>query len=382
MPGSVKEALLPGLAGWLGCYYAWFLLTPAVFWVEKRFPLSWPPSLRRTTLLCILGLPFSYAASYLGTAISFFLRLLVVRHTSSDANFGSSRPGDLNELGLAFALYIVTIAGSALIRHRKSIRQQEREASRLRLEKVELERALKQAELETLRMRLNPHFLFNCLQNISALVGQDSKAARQMLANLGDLLRIALRSDYTAEVSLEEELKLADAYISIERVRFGDRLTVMFETGEETLHTRVPSLLLQPLIENAIKYGVDPVSNRAAIWVQSRIERDRLVLAIRDSGRGCPAPFTSMQGNADGIGLGVTRERLMRLYGPSQELTLHSLPEGGTEIRILLPLRSPTESAAHEISSRGTALNFALSGSPFSALHKGTHGTTSAADCR
>ena len=117
-------------------------------------------------------------------------------------------------------------------------------------------------------MRLNPHFLFNCLQNISALAGQDAKAASQMLARLGDLLRVALRSDYKDEIPLSEEVALTRAYIAIEQVRHGNRLSVLFDIAPEAERVLVPNLLLQPLVENAIKHGIGGREKAGVIWVR------------------------------------------------------------------------------------------------------------------
>jgi sensor histidine kinase YesM len=141
-----------------------------------------------------------------------------------------SRPR-VTEIDLQFVLYIVTLGASAFLRHLAQLRAMEQRAAELAIQKAELEGALKQAELETLRLRLNPHFLFNCLQNISALAADDAKTAGTMLARLGDLLRVALRGDYQTEITLADEAKLTQAYVSIEQVRFGDRLSVLFEIG-------------------------------------------------------------------------------------------------------------------------------------------------------
>jgi len=202
------------------------------------------------------------------------------------------------------------------------------------------------AELETLRMRLNPHFLFNCLQNISALAGHDAKAASQMLARLGDLLRVALRSDYKGEIPLTEEIALTRAYIAIEQVRYGDRLSVLFDIAPETERVIVPNLLLQPLVENAIKHGIGGRDKAGVIWVRATLEANRssddLVLTIRDNGAGLPVSNAAEL--RLGVGLGATKERLMRMYD-RQSLEIHPLPEGGTEVRIMLPAHSSARAA-------------------------------------
>ena len=195
-------------------------------------------------------------------------------------------------------------------------------------------------------MRLNPHFLFNCLQNISALAGQDAKAASQMLAQLGDLLRVALRSDYKHEIALSEEVALTRAYIAIEQVRHGDRLSVLFDIAPEAGRVLVPNLLLQPLVENAIKHGMGGRNKPGVIWVRGVLaaneQSQQLVLTIRDNGVGLP-----VRNPAElrlGVGLGATKERLMRMYD-RQSLEIRPLPEGGTEVCIVLPAHRSVRAA-------------------------------------
>ena len=203
-------------------------------------------------------------------------------------------------------------------------------------------------------MRLNPHFLFNCLQNIAALAGDDARAAGTMLVRLGDLLRVALRSDYQSEVSLAEEIRLTQAYLAIEQVRFGDRLSVLFELDPRAEHARVPSLLLQPLVENAIKHGLSGVSTGGIIWIRASVANAQLSLVIRDNGRGItPAQASGESGK--GIGLSASRERLRRIYGEHQIFSIRSLPERGTEVAVTLPLSDPFRSVATRAPALGTA---------------------------
>src|SRR5262249_37804587 len=150
-------------------------------------------------------------------------------------------------------IYWVSVAGGALFRNWIRYQQQENERAQLLLEKSRLEASLRQAELEVLRMRLNPHFLFNTLQNISVLAQEEPKVASQMLPRLGDLLRSALRSTGEAETPLREEIALTEAYIAIEQMRFANRLQVTMDLSPSTLDALVPTLLLQPIVENAIR---------------------------------------------------------------------------------------------------------------------------------
>jgi two-component system LytT family sensor kinase len=343
LPGARPENLLFGLFGWLGCYYAWIPLTPLVFRLERRFRIGWPVSAKHAAILAVSGLPFCYVAFLLAFVFARTIHLLFW-HRSGAEIFTWRIPA--SEIGLQFSVYAVTVVASAFIRYLIDAQQKERQASLLALEKSNLESALRLAELETLRMRLNPHFLFNCLQNISALAGQDAKAASQMLTRLGDLLRVALRSDYKNEIPLSEEVALTRAYIAIEQVRYGHRLSVLFDIAPETERMLVPNLLLQPLVENAIKHGIGGRDKAGVIWVRGAVEEnrqsDRLVLTIRDNGAGLPVSNAAEL--QLGVGLGATKERLMRMYD-RQSLEIQPLPEGGTEVRIALPAHSSSRTA-------------------------------------
>ncbi len=352
LPGAVQENLWFGLFGWLACYYAWFPLTPLAFRLERRFRLGWPFSGKNVAILLAAGLGFSYSAYLLAFVFARTVHLVFWQRTGAEV-FAWRMPA--NEMMLQFAIYAVTILAGAFIRHLIDAQQRERQAAQLALEKSSLEAALRVAELETLRMRLNPHFLFNCLQNISALAGQDAKAASQMLARLGDLLRVALRSDYKDEIALSEEVALTRAYISIEQVRFGNRLSVLFDIAPETERVLVPNLLLQPLVENAIKHGIGGRDKAGVIWVQSTLggndQNSELVLTIRDNGVGLPVRDAGEL--RLGVGLGATKERLMRMYD-RQSLEIQPLPEGGAEVRIVLPAHRAvhaTDAVAETISS-------------------------------
>jgi two-component system, LytTR family, sensor kinase len=335
LPGARPESLLFGLFGWLACYYAWLPFTPIVFRLEQRFRIGWPFSTRNAAILILLALPFCYVAFLFAFVIARTIHLLFWHRTGAEI-FSLRMP--VSEIYLQFSIYAVTVMASAFIRHLIDVQQTERQATLLALEKSKLEGALRLAELETLRMRLNPHFLFNCLQNISALAGQDAKAASQMLARLGDLLRVALRSDYKDEIPLSEEVALTRAYIAIEQVRHGNRLSVLFDIAREAERALVPNLLLQPLVENAIRHGVGGRDKAGVIWVRGVLEAnyqsDDVVLTIRDNGAGLPV--TDPAELRLGVGLGATKERLTRMYD-RQSLELRPLPEGGTEVRIALP---------------------------------------------
>lgn len=196
-----------------------------------------------------------------------------------------------------------------------------------------LERRLAEARLQALQMQLNPHFLFNALHSISALMHRDVEQADRMLTRLGDLLRHALDNSDEQEVPLRRELEFLREYLEIEQTRFGERLTVEFDIPEATLDASVPNLVLQPLVENAIKHGIEPRARPGRVRISARQEGRQLILEVRDNGAGAPP------GAEDGIGLANTRARLEHLYGAACRFEPGNLAEGGFASRVTIPWR-------------------------------------------
>jgi len=221
-----------------------------------------------------------------------------------------------------------------------------------------LEAQLAQSELETLKTRLHPHFFFNTLNTVSSLMQRDVDGASRVVSRLGELLRISLRHSERQETTLREELAFLGHYLAIQRIRFADRLTVAVDAPEATLDALVPSLLLQPLVENAIRYAIEPRSTPGQVEIVARIEGERLVIEVGDDGPGMQpsalAAFregaTNGAPNGFGIGLGNTRARLDQLYGGRHRFELMAAEPAGLRLRIELPLRfdSPSSSGPVE----------------------------------
>ncbi|GEM_PF-775937 len=314
------------------CYYPWVALTPLVFRIERRFPLgngSWP---RNLSVLAIVSVPVCLLASPLMSA--FFAGALSVLQP------GWTLPAKRLWFGhfpMAEILFWCSAAGGYFVRTQFQLREQEQRAASLALEKSQLEAGLKQAQLEVIRARLNPHFLFNSLQNISVMTKQDSQTASRMLARLGDLLRAVLRQDSEPECTLYDEIELTRAYVGLEQMRFGERLQVSFNVAQEVQSAMVPCFLLQPLIENAVIHGLRDVRNTGVIAVTAAREGQELVLTVTDNGVGLP------DGEAAalkiGVGLGSTHERLSTMYPDRHSFTMRRPPGGGTQVRIAVPLR-------------------------------------------
>ncbi|HEY1434214.1 MAG TPA: two-component regulator propeller domain-containing protein, partial [Thermoanaerobaculia bacterium] len=221
---------------------------------------------------------------------------------------------------------ILAVAGLAAVGYRLRVR---------RLEARErLRTALVEAQLDALQFQLRPHFLFNTLNSILPLIGKDPERARQMVIRLGELLRLSLRSEDTPLVPLEEELAILDKYLEIEKVRFRDRLEIAFDVDPAVAAAKVPTFLLQPLAENAIKHGLARRGGRGRICIAAHAEGGELVLAVRDNGPGLKDEAPA----APGIGLANTRRRLEALYPGAHDLALAGLAEGGCEVRLRFPL--------------------------------------------
>ncbi|WP_338868970.1 sensor histidine kinase [Myxococcus stipitatus] len=212
-------------------------------------------------------------------------------------------------------------------------------AEQLRLKDTQLARA----QLHVLKAQLHPHFLFNTLNSISALVNKDPRGSERMIARLSDLLRGTLDAAAREEVPLRDELRTLQLYLDIQGVRFTDRLQVKHEIDQDTLGAQVPYLLLQPLVENAIQHGIAPRSAPGTVTVSARRDGPELVLEVRDDGVGL-RPGTAAKTSGGGKGLWITRERLVQLYGPAHKLELKGREEGGALVSLTIPFR--TESVA------------------------------------
>jgi len=200
-----------------------------------------------------------------------------------------------------------------------------------------LKRSYAEAQLNTLRTQLDPHFLFNALNGISACVEHEPRLARRMLEHLGDLLRISLDTRHRGEVSLAEEMAFLDHYFALHRMRFAERLAITVSVTPDVEHARIPSLLLQPLVENAIRHGISGRLAGGHVTVSARRVADQVEIRVIDDGVGLPPGWT-LDG-ARGLGLSVTRERLSTMY-PDGASTFAVAPRagGGTEATIVLPL--------------------------------------------
>jgi sensor histidine kinase YesM len=338
--GSVGSGRFPELTWWEGIastlpsWYVLGALIPLIFAIARRFPLDdgrWKRSL--PVHLCAAA---AFAVVHLGVsnAVSEFLIYRGLPSLTFGANMSRL-------LGVYFIIevffYAMFVGAAYAIAYRRVYRERERVAAELALKTSRLEGSLVRANLESLRMQLNPHFLFNTLNAISvmALKGERQGVVRT-LNLLSELLRVSL--DNTAQVvSLRDEVAFLQRYLDIEEIRFGDRLSVVLRIPAETLDAEVPSLILQPLVENAIRHGVSRKAGRGTIQVAAMIDAGMLVLEVADNG---PGFGTTNAHTRTGIGLANTRARLEQLYGSAQTMQLEEAPGGGALVRLRLPLRN------------------------------------------
>lgn len=308
---------------------SWALLTPLVLWLGRRFPLE-RGSLGRSLLV---HLPACVATA---AARSAFITLLIQFLTPFGAE---QRPqpfverffGNLtSQFHMNLLIYAATLGMSYAVSYYERYREREFRAS-------QLEGQLAQAELQALRMQLHPHFLFNTLNGIASLVRDNkNRAAVDMLAGLSDLLRYTLENAGKQEAPLSEELAFIELYLDIQQMRFPDRLRVEMQVAPETLDALVPNLILQPLVENAIRHGVSQRATACAVGVSAVLGDGVLQLKVYDDGPGL-RPGTRREGG--GIGLANTRARLAQLYGARQQFTAENRAGGGFEVNLSIPFR-------------------------------------------
>lgn len=333
-PASWDEALPIAILD----MYSWALVALVALWLARRIPLDrarWAPA----------------AAVHLAAGLG----VLLVRFSAANAaavglGMIPAFPGfsvflHILPFNLLFHFALVGV-GYALEFHRRyrdrelEASQFALEASRLELAAIALEARLVEARLQTLKNQIQPHFLFNTLNAISTLVRHDPDAAERMITHLADLLRNTLLHRQHQEVTLGEELELLEPYLEIERTRFGERLTLEVHADPGALASRVPHLLLQPLIENSIRHGIAPQRGPGWISVTASLSEGALLLRVKDNGVGIDPAAMEAGG---GIGLANIRARLTQLHGDAASLKVMPRRAGGTMVELRIPRRPAVE---------------------------------------
>jgi two-component system, LytTR family, sensor kinase len=329
-PMAWTRALRSTMPSW----YVLLALVPVIVWLSRRFPLE-PVRWHRTLPLHLLA---AVVFAFLHVAASSWLSDYVLSRGLQPWSLSESLSRLLTTFFVVELLtYFAVVGAYNAYDYGRRYREREGQAARLALRTSRLEASLSRAKLDSLRMQLNPHFLFNTLNAISvmAMKGEREGVVR-MLMLLSDLLRLSLDNRQPV-LSLRDELAILDCYLEIENVRFRDRLTVERDIDPAVLDTEVPSLVLQPLVENAIRHGVSRRAGPGVIRVEACVvDGEWLELRVLDTGPGVEAAAAS---DGNGVGLANTRARLEQLYGSRQQLTLSDRDEGGACATVRLPLR-------------------------------------------
>ncbi|PYI83829.1 MAG: histidine kinase [Verrucomicrobia bacterium] len=333
-PVPWKYAVSRSLADW----YVFAALSLPAIWIGARFPLVQGFWKR--------GIVVHFAASAAFSVLWVALRVAVawLQSVPNQDAFAIARAfQDLLAKTFLFNLlvYWVIVTVIHAINYYRKFHERE-------LRAAELEKRLTQAKLQALQMQLNPHFLFNTLHSISSLMHKNVEAADRMIARLSDLLRLALESTDEHEVPLRQELSFLDRYLEIEQTRFGDRLQVHKEIAPDTLDAVVPNLILQPLVENAIRHGIEPHARRGQIELCAKRENEMLRLEVSDNGAGI-VPTDSPE---EGVGLSNTRARLQQLYGKKHQFELGPAAGGGLSVTLRFPFRMAAIRSTEDLNGR------------------------------
>jgi sensor histidine kinase YesM len=331
-PVGVGRVLVGNLPWWL----LWGVLTPAIFAVARRWPIRgngiW------TALAVHLPASVLFATTHLTATAWIWINTAA---PNSQGLLWILVNWANTFLFLELFTYGTVVAAYHALVHYRLFREREREAHRLEVAQVRLEREITRARLQALQLELQPHFLFNTFNAITGLVRRnENEAAVEMLVRLGELLRLTLDRDGSAEVALDDEIEVVDCYLGIQRVRFPG-LDFVVDVPPSLRRALVPTLVLQPLVENAVRHGLAG-SGEGSIAVRAREEEGRLMIEVVDSGNGVAEREAEA---GPGVGLRNTRSRLHQLWGSEAEVRLENASPSGTRAVLRFPLRLAEELA-------------------------------------
>jgi two-component system, LytTR family, sensor kinase len=304
--------------------YLWALATPLVLWLVRRFRIDRTNWLRRAAFHLVISI--AVAASLIG--LHFALYMTVMGRAGNIVPFRMFNFVYYN-LDRWVLFYWVILLLSHAFNYYNSFRKGELKAAQLHTQLV-------QSQLEALKMQVHPHFLFNTLHSISALLSRDTESARKMITRLGDFLRLTLENSGSMEVTLQQEIEFLNGYLEIERIRFQDRLTTDIKVDPEVLDVRVPNLILQPIVENAMRHAIgNSTSGRVEVTAAPRNGVVRI--EVKDNGPGIQTDRALEARRGRGLGLANTRARLAGLYGDAASFELTNDPAGGLVVTLEIP---------------------------------------------
>lgn len=323
--------------------YLWALLTPFVFWLSARVLADHRHRVVGMLALVVVGFAIAVALGMTGEVLRSTLMPFPARRgprAGAVPGFFWLRPWFLNDFITYLGVLAAGLARAYSLRYRREQEESLRVAAHLRAQ-------LAEARLDALRMQLDPHFLFNTLHAISSLVERDPRGVRRMISRLSELLRHTIEGPTEQEIPLRQELDLLRRYLEIMEVRFQGRLEITSDVQERALDALVPNLILQPIVENAIKHGVSKIDGTGRISLRGRIEGDQLVLTVENN-----AALGEM-GAGTGVGVRNTRARLSHLYGDEQSFDLRAgeSPLGSTTAEIRLPYHTRADLRTSAVAS-------------------------------
>ena len=323
-PFSIRFTILVSLADW----YPWALLTPIILILARKYGLDRGHLLRNLSIHIPCSIVFSVVHLIVFTIA---MRFIATAPPGGLPPFGrmvqSYFPNNLHSGVMTY--WVIVSIGYAISYYR---RYKEGE-----LRAADMRERLVQAQLQALKMQLHPHFLFNTLHAISTLMHRDVEAADRMLARLSDLLRLTLENVGVQEVTLKQELEFLEGYLEIERTRFQDRLSVKMNIDGDVLDAAVPNLILQPLVENAVRHGIAPRAAAGHIDISASHQNGMLRIQIRDDGPGLPKGQAASA--KEGVGISNTRARLAQLYGDNQRFDLIAGDKTGLIVNLEVPFK-------------------------------------------
>lgn len=310
--------------------YLFAIATPLVLWAAGKLPIERSNWIRSALLHIPISIVLSVALTALGRVIIWL-------------NFGYSagKPLTLESVtrfvignfSEGIGIYLLIALTSYAFDYYRRFREGQ-------LRTLQLEAQLSHAQLQALKMQLHPHFLFNTLHSISALLNKDVESARKMITRLGDFLRLTLENSGSQEVTLQQEMEFLRCYLEIERIRFQNRLVTRIDVSPQSLEAKVPNLILQPIVENAIRHGIAPRSTTGLLEIEAKRVNGTLRIQVRDNGPGLPKHPTSDNLIKKGLGLANTETRLERLYGADHFFDLSNGPAGGLIVTLEIPFHT------------------------------------------
>ncbi len=314
--------------------YVWFAISPIIFWLGRTF--SFDDGKWKTSLPIHVVASIVIAIVQLGIDAYVLPKLGYMQRYQDASYFEIFKIFLLVNVHFGVAIYWGVLGFQQALKYYRKYRERELRTS-------QLEARLATSRLQVLKMQLHPHFLFNTLNAISELIYKDAESAERMISDLSDLLRMSFENLEVQEIPLKQELEFLEKYLEIEQMRFHDRLKIEMSISPETLDASVPNMILQPLVENAIKHGIGPRSEGGRINIAAVRRNGHLELTVSDNGLG--VPFGDVENLSEGVGISNTRRRLRHLYGEGHSFSLNNAVNSGLVVDLTIPFKELRDDA-------------------------------------